>query len=150
MSIPFLRGHAAPLCALKGTCGCLAPLHEGGGGSLGIFIALCSRPSACMPPPPLVCVWGGGGCLRFHCRCVPPPGVLWLLLCAPCLHTCVGRAMCAWVSWVPRGTTVPHFSVGDGTCRACGVAVLVTELQFLHAGSRFRPPSGALSLQLEI
>ena len=29
MSIPFLRGHAAPPCAPQGTCACSAPLHEG-------------------------------------------------------------------------------------------------------------------------
>ena len=59
MSIPFLRSHAAPQCALEGTCACSAPLHEGGGGVLSLFIALRSCTSAGLAPP---CGgWGANG-----------------------------------------------------------------------------------------
>ena len=80
--IPFLRGHAAPPCALKGTCACSAPLHEGGGGgSLGPFTALRSRPSARMTPSPpyrahVVAVLSLPVCAPLPgssgCCCVPP------------------------------------------------------------------------------
>ena len=68
MSILFLRGHAAPPCAPDGTCACSVPLHERGGGSLTLFIALRSRPSACLAP---TCGGGGGMpslCLRPSLR----------------------------------------------------------------------------------
>ena len=63
---------------------------RGGGGSLGLFTALRSRPSARMTPPP----GGGGGCLccAFTAGVCPPPGVLWLLLRLPhsvCVCVCV-------------------------------------------------------------
>ena len=95
MSIPFLRGHAAPLCAPKGTCACSASLHEGGGGSLGLFTALRSRPSARMT------LWGGGDVFAVLSLPVcPPPGVLWLLLWPPSLRAHGRGYVCGGWGWV--------------------------------------------------
>ena len=88
--------------------------------------------------------------LCFRCSCVPPSrGPLAAAVSPQSARVGAGR-MCVWVSWVPRGTAVPYSSVGDGACQARGVAVPFTEPQFLQAGSRFCPPSGASGLWREI
>ena len=104
MSIPFLRGHAAPPCAPKGTCTCSALLYEWGGGvPLPLHCPPLSPFGLCDPPPHM-------SSLCFRCRRVPLSRGLSGCCCAPpvcargrgvCVRGCPPVCVCVCVGgWV--------------------------------------------------
>ena len=93
MSSAILGGHAAPLRAPKGTCVRRQCMREVG--SLSLFTALRSRPSACMIPP---CRGGGGmSSLCVRCQSVPSSWGPLAAAASPQFARVQVGLMCAWV-----------------------------------------------------